>query len=179
TTTSLLTLPDFASVFKFNERVSNLEKALTEIKKVDQYAQALFSIPAIVDRYMDNKLGEAINKKIIKEEVNAQLPHILPQAISDVATPVIEKNVTESLEVVVLTRGVETTKTKIKSPPLDQTEGRKEGNQVKMLSLTEIQGMQQDQEFVTRDNDEQPADNEVTKADWIKKLERPPTPDPN
>ncbi|GKC05473.1 hypothetical protein Tco_0997083 [Tanacetum coccineum] len=38
-------------------------------------------------------------------------------------------------------------------------------------------GMQQDQEFVSGDNDEQPADKEVTKADWFKKLERPPTPD--
>ncbi|GKD73505.1 hypothetical protein Tco_1331787 [Tanacetum coccineum] len=103
TTTSLPTLLDFASVFKFNERVFNLEKDLSEIKQVDQYAQALSSIPAIVDRYMDNKLGEAKNKAIqahnldcrqeaqdeknayiklidtsiralIKEEVNTQLP---------------------------------------------------------------------------------------------------------
>nr|GEV74201.1 reverse transcriptase domain-containing protein [Tanacetum cinerariifolium] len=109
------------------------------------YAQALSSIPAIVDRYMDNKLEEAINKAIqahnfdckekaqaekreyielvdstiktiIKEEVNAQLPQILPQAISDAATPVIEKNVTE---------GVDTTKTKIKTPTLDQTETKR------------------------------------------------------
>ncbi|GKF52111.1 hypothetical protein Tco_0148578 [Tanacetum coccineum] len=43
----------------------------------------------------------------------------------------------------------------------------------------EDSGMQQDQEFITRDNDEQPADKEVTKADWFKKLERPPTPDPD
>ncbi|GJR61477.1 hypothetical protein Tco_1503639 [Tanacetum coccineum] len=106
---------------------------MSEIKQVDQYAQALSSIPGIVDRYMDNKLVEAINKAIqahnfdcreeaqaekreyielvdstvrtiIKEEVNAQLPQILPQAISDVATPVIEKNVTESLGAAVLTR---------------------------------------------------------------------------
>ncbi|GJX50264.1 hypothetical protein Tco_0277109 [Tanacetum coccineum] len=133
TTTSLLTLPDFASVFKFNERVFHLEKYVSEIKQVDQYAQALSSIPAIFDRYMDNKLGEAINKAIlahnldcrqeaqdeknayielvdtsmralIKEEVNTQLPQILPQAISYFATPVIEKNVTETLEAVVLTR---------------------------------------------------------------------------
>nr|GFA42628.1 hypothetical protein [Tanacetum cinerariifolium] len=131
--TSLLTLPDFASVFKFNERVTNLEKNLSEIKQVDQYAQALSSITAIVDRYIDNKLGEAINKAIqahnfdckeeahaekrecielvdsmvrtiIKKEVNAQLPQILPQSISNVATPVIKKNVTESLEAAVLTR---------------------------------------------------------------------------
>nr|GEU92380.1 ribonuclease H-like domain-containing protein [Tanacetum cinerariifolium] len=113
--------------------VTNLEKDLSEIKQVHQYAQALSSIHDIVDHYMDNKLGKAINKaiqahnfdckeeaqakkrgyielvdsivrKIIKEEVNAQLPKILPQAILDVATPVIDKNVTESLEVAVLTR---------------------------------------------------------------------------
>nr|GFB23325.1 hypothetical protein [Tanacetum cinerariifolium] len=78
TTTSLPALLDFASVFKFNERVTNLEKDLSEIKQVDQ--------------------------TIIKEEVKAQLPQILPQAISDVATPIIEKNVTESLEAAILTR---------------------------------------------------------------------------
>ncbi|GKD09285.1 hypothetical protein Tco_1188970, partial [Tanacetum coccineum] len=132
-TTSFPSLPDFASVLKFNERVFNLEKDVLEIKQVDQYAQALSFIPAIVDRYMDNKLGEAINKAIlahnldcrqeaqdeknayielvdtsmkalIKEEVNTQLPQILPQAVSDFANPVIEKNVTESVEAVVLTR---------------------------------------------------------------------------
>nr|GFB83382.1 hypothetical protein [Tanacetum cinerariifolium] len=81
------------------------------MKQVDQYAKSLSFIPAIVDRYMDNKLGEAIYKAIqepnfdyreeaqakkkwyielvdstvrtiIKEEVNTQLPQILPQAIS-------------------------------------------------------------------------------------------------
>ncbi|GJS73661.1 retrovirus-related pol polyprotein from transposon TNT 1-94, partial [Tanacetum coccineum] len=116
TITSLPALPDFAFVFKFNERVFNLEKDVSEIKQVDQYAQALSSVPAIVDRYMDNKLGEAINKAIlahnldcrqeaqdeknayielvdtsmrslIKEEVNTQLPQILSQAVLDFATP--------------------------------------------------------------------------------------------
>nr|GEW11301.1 retrovirus-related Pol polyprotein from transposon TNT 1-94 [Tanacetum cinerariifolium] len=132
-TFSFTSLLDFPSVFKFNEKVTNLEKNLSEIKQVDQYAQALSSIPAIVYHYIDNKLGEAINKAIqahnfdrreeaqakkreyiklvdstvrtiIKEEVNAQLPQILPQAISDVATPVIKKKVTESLETTILTR---------------------------------------------------------------------------
>nr|GEX95206.1 hypothetical protein [Tanacetum cinerariifolium] len=126
TTTLITALLDFTSVFKFNERVTNLEKDLSEIKQVYQYAQALSSIPAIVDRYMDNKLGKAIHKAIqahkfdcreeaqakkkeyielvdstlktiIKMEVNTPLPKILSQAISDVATPIIEKNVTESM----------------------------------------------------------------------------------
>ncbi|GKE40208.1 hypothetical protein Tco_1463613, partial [Tanacetum coccineum] len=38
-------------------------------------------------------------------------------------------------------------------------------------------GVQLDQEFDTGNNDEQPADKEVSKADWFKKPERPPTPD--
>ncbi|GKF02044.1 hypothetical protein Tco_0028967, partial [Tanacetum coccineum] len=74
---------------------------------------------------------------------------------------------------------VEMKKTKIETPPLDLTEGRKEENRVKMLSPPEIQGMQQDQEFVMVNNEEQPDDKEDTKADWFKKPERPPTLDPD
>ncbi|GKF25515.1 hypothetical protein Tco_0081409, partial [Tanacetum coccineum] len=43
-------------------------------------------------------------RAVIKEVVNTQLHQILPQVVSDVATPVIEKNVTESLEVDVLAK---------------------------------------------------------------------------
>ncbi|GKB33688.1 hypothetical protein Tco_0873089 [Tanacetum coccineum] len=63
-TTSTLALPNFASVFRFNKKVTNLEKYLSEMKHIDQYATTLSSIPAIVDRYIENKLGEAINKSI-------------------------------------------------------------------------------------------------------------------
>ncbi|GKB63822.1 hypothetical protein Tco_0920008 [Tanacetum coccineum] len=132
-TTSTPALLDFASIFKFNKRVTNLEADLSEMKQVDQYAKAFSSIPAIVDRYMDNKLREAINKAIqahnldckqnaqdekneyiglvdtsmrtiIREEVATQLPQLLPQAVSNFATPVIEKNVAKSLKDVVLIR---------------------------------------------------------------------------
>ncbi|GKA68413.1 hypothetical protein Tco_0768330 [Tanacetum coccineum] len=72
TTTSLHALLDFASVFKINERVFNLEKDVSEIKQVDHYAQALSSIPAIVDRYIDNKLGKAINKAILAHNLDCR-----------------------------------------------------------------------------------------------------------
>ncbi|GKA96952.1 hypothetical protein Tco_0824846 [Tanacetum coccineum] len=62
--TSFPALPDFSSVFKFNDRFIKLETNLSKMKQVDQYAQAISSIPAIVDRYIDNKLGEAIHKAI-------------------------------------------------------------------------------------------------------------------
>ncbi|GKC81172.1 hypothetical protein Tco_1136889 [Tanacetum coccineum] len=148
-TTSFPSLLDFLFIFKFNDRVTNLEKDLLEIKQVEEYAQALSSIPAIVDRYIDNKLREAIQKAVMahnldcREEAQAEkrdyIEFILPQAVSDFATPVIEKNVTESLEATVLARGVDTTKTKIKTPPLDQTKGQKEGSQARKLSYPEIQ----------------------------------------
>ncbi|GJY24043.1 hypothetical protein Tco_0397701 [Tanacetum coccineum] len=48
-TTSIPSLLDFSSIFKFNDRVTNLEKDLSEINQVDQYTQSLSSIPAIVD----------------------------------------------------------------------------------------------------------------------------------
>ncbi|GJU09663.1 hypothetical protein Tco_1132059 [Tanacetum coccineum] len=263
---------------------------------------------------MDNKLGEEINKAIqahnfdcreeaqsekkeyielvdstvrtiIKEEVNDQLPQIIPQAISDVATLLIEKNVTESLEVAFLTRsssqpqssyeaaaklsefelikilidkmernksydiadhkrelydalvksyridkdlfdsygevfslkrsrddrdkdqdpstGSDRGTKRRKSSKDDVSSGDSRSKKKKSSSTSkdasqsqhksfgksahmedpshtvEDSGMQQDQEFITGDNDEQPADKEVTKADWFKKPKRPPIPDPD
>nr|GEV32005.1 hypothetical protein [Tanacetum cinerariifolium] len=49
--------------------VTSLEKDLSGIKQVDQHAQALSSIPAIVDRYIDNKLGEVVLKPFILDFV--------------------------------------------------------------------------------------------------------------
>ncbi|GJZ64310.1 hypothetical protein Tco_0620731 [Tanacetum coccineum] len=103
------------------------------MKQADQYAQAISSIPAIVDHYINNKLREAVQQAImshnakcreeaqaekkeyidlidtsvriiIREEVKTQLLQILPKAVSDFATPVIERNVTELLEAVVLAK---------------------------------------------------------------------------
>ncbi|GJS92796.1 hypothetical protein Tco_0799764 [Tanacetum coccineum] len=81
-TTSFRALPDFSSIFRFNDRVTNLEKDLSEMKQVDRYAQVISLIPAI----------------------------ILPQVVSDFATLVIEQNVTESLEVAVLAKSSSQTK---------------------------------------------------------------------
>ncbi|GJT76607.1 hypothetical protein Tco_1043332 [Tanacetum coccineum] len=63
-TTLFPALPDFSFVFKFNDKVTNLEKDLSEMKQVNQYTQAISSIPAIVDRYIDYKLGESIQQAI-------------------------------------------------------------------------------------------------------------------
>ncbi|GKC29913.1 hypothetical protein Tco_1037207, partial [Tanacetum coccineum] len=180
--TSTITVPPPPPFFN-PLQVTNLEKDLSEMKQVDQYAQAISLIPAIVDRYNDNKLEEAINKAIlaynldckqeaqddkneyiglvdtsmrtiVKEEVTTQLPQLLPQATAaslskfELTKMLIEKKENnksydkadhkrELYEALV--KGLEMTKTKIKTPSLDQTEGRKEGSQARKLSHPEIQ----------------------------------------
>ncbi|GJR80437.1 hypothetical protein Tco_0151222 [Tanacetum coccineum] len=245
-TTSFPLLQDFSFVFKFNERVTNLEKDLSDIKQFDQ------------QEAQDEKneyigLVDTSMRTIIKEEVTTQLPQILPQAVLDFATPVIEKNVTESLEAAVLTRSSSQPKstyeaaaslfkfelTKIFLDKMEESKSHLRADYKKKLydalvesyntdkdlfntygevftlkrsrddsdkdrdpsagsdrgtkrrksskeanksahadepSLTvDDLGAQQDQEFNTGINDEQPADKEVSNDDWFKKPKRPPT----
>nr|GEZ29162.1 hypothetical protein [Tanacetum cinerariifolium] len=73
-TTSFPALPDFASVFGFNERITNFEKDLLEMKK-----------KALVDRREYIDLINTSVRAIIKEKVNSQLPQILPQATASLS----------------------------------------------------------------------------------------------
>ncbi|GJX41501.1 hypothetical protein Tco_0256491 [Tanacetum coccineum] len=170
-TTSFPSLLDFSYVFKFNDRVTNLEKDLLEINQVDQYAQALFPILAIVDRCIDNKLGEAINKAIqahnldcrqeaqdekneyigivdtsmrtiIKEEVTTQLPQILPQAVYDFATPMIEKNVTKSLESAVLKRDSRSKEKKSSSTSKDASHSQQKPSGKRIVIQRRVEDLQ-------------------------------------
>ncbi|GJR73422.1 hypothetical protein Tco_0085787 [Tanacetum coccineum] len=57
----LQNLPDFASLFGFDNRLKALEDNFSEFKQTNQYAEALSSIPGIVDQYLTNKLKEAVD----------------------------------------------------------------------------------------------------------------------
>nr|GEZ32108.1 hypothetical protein [Tanacetum cinerariifolium] len=278
---TLLKIPNFSSVFKFDQRVSALETWMSELKQTNQFTEVVLSIPAIVDQYLASKMKEAVNvdstmKKIIKNQVKEQGSKIMPN---------IEKYVTESLgakvlvrssnqpqtayavaaslsefelkkilihkmkanksidrsdnqknlynalvgsynsnkdiltlysDVVLLKRGrddqykdedpsarsdrwtkrrkyckdAESSKDS-RSKEKNSSSTSKEASQsqhntfgkplhVKDPSHTvEESCMQQDQKFITGDNNEQPVDKEVTKADWFKKPKRPTTPDPD
>ncbi|GJQ97139.1 hypothetical protein Tco_0008278 [Tanacetum coccineum] len=109
TTTSIPTLPDFTSLFIFDQRVSALENELSQFKQVDLSTQLLASIKSQIpamkaqaekDTYID--LIEKSIKDIIKDEVKSQLPQILLKEISDFASPVIQSTINESLENVIL-----------------------------------------------------------------------------
>ncbi|GJX37924.1 hypothetical protein Tco_0251227 [Tanacetum coccineum] len=103
--TSFTSLMYLSFVFKFNDRVTNLEKDLEAINKAIQAHNLDCRQEAQDEKNEYIGLVDTSMRTIIKEEVTTQLPQILPQAVVDFSTLVIEKNVTESLEVVVLARG--------------------------------------------------------------------------
>ncbi|GJU58466.1 hypothetical protein Tco_1236232 [Tanacetum coccineum] len=108
TTNPLSTLPDFASVFRFNDRITTLEKEVAELKKDPLHTQ----VTTLVDEHLDTRLGETREEFMkflseslttrIKEQVKDQLPQILPKEVSNFAPPVIEKLIKELRDEVTL-----------------------------------------------------------------------------
>ncbi|GJS70366.1 hypothetical protein Tco_0703207 [Tanacetum coccineum] len=124
TSSSLQNLPNFASLFGFDNRLKALEDNFSELRQSNQYAEALSSIPSTVEQYLANKMQEAVDvavqlkyerireesstanqqflesiddgmKKIIKEQVKKEVSKIIPK---------VEKFVTDQLESEVLVR---------------------------------------------------------------------------
>nr|GEZ95974.1 hypothetical protein [Tanacetum cinerariifolium] len=98
--TSLQDLPNFGSLFGFDHRLKTLEANFSEFMQTNRFAEAVSSIPEIVDRYIDHRMNEAV--EIIKEQVKVQVFKILPK---------IENTVNEQLEAEVLTRSSNSSKT--------------------------------------------------------------------
>ncbi|GJX52375.1 hypothetical protein Tco_0280744 [Tanacetum coccineum] len=125
--TSLQNLPTFGSLFKFEDRVKALEDNFSEFKQTNLFAEAVSSIPGIVDTYLVNKMNEVVKtvvqlqsdrlrkeaqaknedfinkideniKKIIKEQVKVQVKEQVSKIL-----PRIKKLVNEQLKAKVLT----------------------------------------------------------------------------
>ncbi|GJR96773.1 hypothetical protein Tco_0268947 [Tanacetum coccineum] len=132
---SLQDLPNFGSLFGFDHRLKTLETDFSEFKQTNQFAEAVSSIPGIVDAYLANKMNEAVKtvvqlksdklrdeaqakneaflnsldeniKKIIKDQVKQQVKAQVSKIL-----PRIEKSVNEQLEAEVMTRSSTESKT--------------------------------------------------------------------
>nr|GEV97526.1 hypothetical protein [Tanacetum cinerariifolium] len=133
--TFLQDLPNFGSLFGFDHRLKTLKANFSEFLQTNQFARAIFSIPKIVERYMDQRMNEEIKvaiqiqsdrlqdeaqaknekflnnldeniQKIIKEQVKEQVK----VQVSNIL-PKIEKTMNEQLEAKVLTRSSNSSKT--------------------------------------------------------------------
>ncbi|GJT24338.1 hypothetical protein Tco_0894275 [Tanacetum coccineum] len=62
--TSLQNILTFDSVFKFEDRVEALEDDFSEFKQTNQFAAAISSILGIIDRYLANKINEAVKTAV-------------------------------------------------------------------------------------------------------------------
>nr|GEY71634.1 hypothetical protein [Tanacetum cinerariifolium] len=128
---SLQDLPNFGSLFGFDHRLKTLETNFSEFMQTNQFVKTVSSILGIVDKYIDQRMNEAVKvavrlqsdrlqdeaqaknedflnkldeniQKIIKEQVKVEVSKILP---------IIEKTVNEQLEDEVLTRSSNSSKT--------------------------------------------------------------------
>nr|GFA89141.1 hypothetical protein [Tanacetum cinerariifolium] len=93
--TLLQNLLNFSSLFGFDHRLKTLEDNFSEFIQTNQFAGVVFSILEIVQRYMDQRMNEAVKVKV-------QVSKILPK---------IEQIVNEQLEAKVLTRSSNSSKT--------------------------------------------------------------------
>ncbi|GKA13384.1 hypothetical protein Tco_0693030 [Tanacetum coccineum] len=189
TTNPLSTLPDFSSVFRFNDRITALEKEVVELKKDPLHTQ----VTSLVDSHFDTRLGET------RDEFE----------VSNFAPPVIEKLIKESRDEVTLakvssqphsTYEVAYTLTEFELKEIlidkmeksqkkkDSTSGSSKGTKSqpkssgKSIQLEEPMfevadsDMPQDQEGNLGDNKDEPRKETTSRCDWFKKPTPPQEP---
>ncbi|GJZ53341.1 hypothetical protein Tco_0608226 [Tanacetum coccineum] len=89
-TTTVPEIPNFASLFGFERRVSSLESDLSELKQTNQFAEALSSIPGIVDKYLETKVKDTVDVAVqlksdkLREEDHAENQDFLNSLDSNV-----------------------------------------------------------------------------------------------
>nr|GEW36129.1 protein FAR1-related sequence 5 [Tanacetum cinerariifolium] len=143
-------LPNFGSLFRFDDRLRSLEANFSEAMHTNQFASAVSAIPKIVQRFMDQQMNEAVNvavqiqsdhlreeaqrendkflktvdenmQKIIKEQVKEQVKVQVSKILSR-----IEQTVNEQLEAEVLTRSSYSSRTSyVVAADLSETELKK------------------------------------------------------
>nr|GEW63396.1 retrovirus-related Pol polyprotein from transposon TNT 1-94 [Tanacetum cinerariifolium] len=128
-------LPNFGSLFGFDNKLGTLEANFSEFIQTNQFAGVVYAIPGIVQRYMDHRMNEAVKvavqiqsdhlrdeaqkendeflktvdenmQKIIKEQIKEQVKVQVSKIL-----PRIEQTVNKQLKAEVLTRPSHSSKT--------------------------------------------------------------------
>ncbi|GJY84152.1 hypothetical protein Tco_0497528 [Tanacetum coccineum] len=96
-------LPNFGSLFGFDHRLKTLETDFSEFKTTNQFAEAISSIPGIVDAYLVNKMHEAVKtavqlqSKRLKDEAQAENADFLNK-LNDNIKKIIKDQVKEQVK---------------------------------------------------------------------------------
>nr|GEV71297.1 hypothetical protein [Tanacetum cinerariifolium] len=65
-------LPNFCSLFRFNDRLRSLEANFSKAMQMNQFAGAVSVIPRIVHRYMEQRMNKAV-KVVVNEQLEAEV----------------------------------------------------------------------------------------------------------
>ncbi|GJT08741.1 hypothetical protein Tco_0843203 [Tanacetum coccineum] len=123
-TITLPEIPNFVSLFGFDQRVTALESELSMLKKSNPFTEAISSIPGIVDKYLATKMKEAVDVVVqlksdkLREEAQAEnqdfiksldsnMTKIIKQQVKVQTSKImlkLEKYVTDTLGAEVLVR---------------------------------------------------------------------------
>ncbi|GKC79865.1 hypothetical protein Tco_1130639 [Tanacetum coccineum] len=101
--TSLQDLPNFGSLFGFDNRLKALEQGFSEFIQTNQYATALSSIPNIIDNYLGLKLKEAVDVAVqlksdrIREEAQAENEDFFNKVDENMMKIIKEQNLYKAL----------------------------------------------------------------------------------
>nr|GEV31378.1 hypothetical protein [Tanacetum cinerariifolium] len=125
TGSSLQDLPNFGSLFGFDHRLKALEDNFSKFMQTNQFAEAISLILGFVDKYLDNRMNEAVKVVVqlqsdrLRDEAQAENKDFLNKLVENIKK-IIEEQVKEM---------------KTKNPSLDQTKGQREEGMEKNPSL--------------------------------------------
>ncbi|GKC36678.1 hypothetical protein Tco_1049062 [Tanacetum coccineum] len=176
----LLNLPNFGSLFRFDDRLKRLEADFSEFKQTNQYATALSSIPNIVDNYLGSKLKESVDVAVqLKSDRLREEAQIENESFLNKLDATMQKIIKEQVNTRLLSKDDEMRQMMIKNPPLEQTGGPREGMQEKNQNLPVHQKRRHlsQREFKIGVNDDQSEDEIHPHPDWFQKPTRLPSPD--
>nr|GEX85543.1 hypothetical protein [Tanacetum cinerariifolium] len=98
-------LPNFGSLFRFDDILRSLEANFSEPMQTNQFAGAVFAILGIIQRYMDQRMN-----KVVKVAVQVQSDHLRDEAQRE-NEEFLKTAVNEQLKAEVLTRSSHSSKT--------------------------------------------------------------------
>nr|GEU72832.1 hypothetical protein [Tanacetum cinerariifolium] len=191
-TMTLPEIPNFASLFQFDQRVSTLDTKVSEFNQTIRLQSNKLKEEAEAENQEFINQVDSTIKQIIKEQVKAQVSKIMPH---------IEKYVIESLGAKVLVRSTNQPQTsyavaalflkfELKKILIDKMETNKSINRSdiqKNLYNALAEAYNSDKDIFTSYGDDQgnesghiddqPDNEAAAKHDWFQKPDKPPTPD--
>ncbi|GJR16856.1 hypothetical protein Tco_0965383 [Tanacetum coccineum] len=179
-------VPDCASLFGFDQRVSALESKMSEFTQTSQFANAFSSILGIVDQYLASKMKEAVDTSyaVASSLSEFELKKILIDKMEtnkSINRTNVQKNLYNALvEAYNLDKDIITSYGEVFTVKRGRDDQDKDSEQADELVFKTVDSeTPQDQRGNMGNIEDQPNVEAASKHDWFKEPERPPTLDPN